>query len=226
MNKKVTQILGILGVNETWDGELYTPELTFQQITSAVKKEKDTSTKLEFWVYDIADEELDFDERTKRVASSPQKPGIVRVITTLVKNEEEVHKYHDEFVQDGFEGLVVRNVKGKYKFKHRSSDLQKLKAFEEEEFLIIGGSEGVGTAAGHVTFVCITAEGREFGVVPRGTHEYRAGLFKQLDSIVAAKTMLTVRYFELTDDEIPRFPVGLFFREGTRNKNGEFEPTY
>ena len=208
-----TNLLDVMKLGETWDGELYTPELTFQQITAAVKKEREDSLKLEFWVYDVADDTLDFDDRYKRYITSEDKPSIKKVVCHFVQNEEGVHHYHNEFVQDNFEGLIARNIKGKYKFKHRSSDLQKLKAFDEEEYLIVDGYEGTGTAAGHVTFVCITEEGQEFGVVPKGTHEYRAELFKQLDNIVAAKTMLTVRYFELTDDSIPRFPVGISLRD-------------
>ena len=34
-------LLDIMKIGDSWDGELYTPELSFQEITSAVKKEKD-----------------------------------------------------------------------------------------------------------------------------------------------------------------------------------------
>jgi DNA ligase-1 len=48
-------------------------------------------------------------------------------------------------------------------------------------------------------------------VRPRGTHEDRADLFKDGDSYIGKK--LTVRYQELTEDGIPRFPVGIAFRD-------------
>jgi DNA ligase-1 len=48
-------------------------------------------------------------------------------------------------------------------------------------------------------------------VRPRGTHEERAVLLNNAGSYVAKK--LTVRYQELTDDGIPRFPVGISFRD-------------
>ena len=207
-------LLDIMVVGEIWDGEIYNPAMSFQEVTSAVKKQREASLQLEFWVYDVADETRDFDERTKRISLSAPKPGIVRVVTTLVKSEEEVHKYHDEFIKDNFEGIIIRNVKGKYKFKHRSSDLQKLKNFIDKEFQVTGGYTGKGTSfEGCVTFECRADNGSIFGVVPKGTYEYKAQLWKDLDQIVANKTLLTVRYQNLSDSGIPIFPVGVILRD-------------
>ena len=46
---------------------------------------------------------------------------------------------------------------------------------------------------------------------PRGTHEERRDLYKIAKSMVGKK--LTVRFQELTEDGIPRFPVGIAFRD-------------
>ncbi|MCK5601979.1 hypothetical protein KAR91_08925 [Candidatus Pacearchaeota archaeon] len=209
-------LLDIMKVGEIWDGEVYNPVMTFQEITSAVKKQREASLDLELWVYDVADSTKGFGERAKRYWNSTQKPGIIRVVTTLVKNEEEVHKYHDEFVQDGFEGIIIRNVGDDgYSFKHRSHNLQKLKNFIDEEFLIVGGYDGKGTSfEGMVTFECLLSNGETFGAVPKGSHEYKRQLWKDLDKIVKAKTLLTVRYQELSDEGTPIFPVGIALRDG------------
>ena len=208
-------LLDIMHVGEIWDGEVYNPAMTFQEITSAVKKQREASLELELWVYDVADSTKSFGERAKRYWHSTQKPGIIRVVTTLVKNEEEVHKYHDEFVQDGFEGIIIRNVEDDgYSFKHRSHNLQKLKNFIDAEFLIVGGYTGKGTSfEGAVTFECQAENGEIFGCVPKGPFDYKRALWNDLDKIVAAKTLLTVRYQELSDSGLPIFPVGISLRD-------------
>ncbi len=74
-----------------------------------------------------------------------------------------------------------------------------------------GYKEGEGLEKGCVIWICKTPKGQEFAVRPRGTHEERAELFSDADSYVGKK--LTVRYQELTTDGLPRFPVGLTFRD-------------
>ena len=106
---------------------------------------------------------------------------------------------------------MARNHKSTYKFKNRSYDLQKVKRFKDNEFQIIGGKDGSGRESGLIIFKCITDDGLEFDVRPKGSHEYRAEQFKNLSNYIGK--MLTVRYQELTDDGRPRFPVGIAVRD-------------
>jgi ATP-dependent DNA ligase len=39
---------------------------------------------------------------------------------------------HDEYVAQGYEGIMLRNKAGKYAVGHRSSDLQKFKKFLDD----------------------------------------------------------------------------------------------
>jgi len=107
--------------------------------------------------------------------------------------------------------MMVRNQNSLYKYKHRSYDLQKVKRFVDDEFKIIGGEDGSGREAGLIVYRCITSDGLEFSVRPRGRHEERAEIFKNLNDYIGK--YLTVRYQELTDDGRPRFPVGLAVRD-------------
>lgn len=224
-------LLEIMEVGQIFDGELYSKDISFQSITAAIKKKREDTLKIEFWIYDICNEKLDFEDRYKKYFSAIKVKSyedvaapVKAVESILVHNEEELYNAHDEFVTKGYEGLICRARTGGYEFKKRSDRLLKLKSFDDAEYLITGGYEGSGSAAGHVTFICVTETGQEFGCVPRGNHSYRASLWNNLDKIVAACTYINVRFFGLTDDGIPRFPVGLDFRSGTVNKNGIFEP--
>ena len=111
----------------------------------------------------------------------------------------------------GYEGVIIRNKKGLYRLATRSEDLQKFKEFEDAEFSIVGFTEGEGNEKGAVIWICETEEKKKFRVRPKGTVDDRKELFKKGQTYVGK--MLTVKYQELTDEGIPRFPVGLAIRD-------------
>ena len=212
-------LLGIMEVGEIFDGEIYNHDMTFQEITSAVKKQREGSLRLEFWVYDLADAEKDYIDRFDRLDSTVgkmPKDSQVKILNVYnIKDEEDIQSFHSVLVQDGFEGVIIRNLKGGYSFKHRSANLQKYKEFIDAEFLIVGGYTGKGTSfEGAVTFECQATNGETFGCVPKGPFEYKRELWANLAKIVEAKTLLTVRYQELSDSGIPIFPIGISLRSG------------
>jgi len=214
-------LLEMMEIDEIWDGEVYNHEMTFQEITAAVKKQRDSSLELELWVYDVADAEKDFKDRYARYSNAiinynkSNNSKVEFVAAHDIAKEENVYSFHDVFVKAGFEGIIIRNKEcGGYSFKHRSKNLQKYKEFIDEEFEIVGGYDGKGTTfEGMVTFECKAKNGEVFGVVPKGSHEYKRELWNRLDEIVAAKALLTVRYQELSDSGIPIFPIGIALRD-------------
>jgi hypothetical protein len=136
----------------------------------------------------------------------------IKQLPTAVCNSADDAKYlHSKYVEEGYEGLILRNVKGLYKVGHRSKDLQKYKEFLDEEFPIVGFKEGDGLEKGCVIWTCRTATGLEFDCRPRGTREERCTLFRAGATYIGKP--LSVRFQEWTDDKVPRFPVGLTIRD-------------
>lgn len=221
-------ILRSLRKGETLDGELFTEELSFQEIVSAIRREKTenpNTPKIQYWVYDIVLDKVPFVGRQMALEKKvPQEAPLVLVETWDVTCEEAMFRAHAGFIERGFEGTIIRNRKGLYRKDFRSPDLQKYKSFMDEEFEIIGGKEGVGLAEGTITWTCITEEGKEFDVRPRGTLEQRKYWWENLDKFIGKK--LTVRYQNRSDDNIPIFPVGVGIREGTVDKDGNFKPDF
>ena len=219
-------LLAIMTIDEILDGELFTTELTFQEIIAAVKREKTTNpntTLVEYWVYDIVQTEASFSERHRHLSGIlPGEKPIVTVATLEAKNADMMRKLHAQFVQAGYEGTIIRNKHGRYKIKDRSKDLQKYKDFIDEEFEIVGGREGIGRAMGTIIWACVTEDGKEFDVRPKGTEAQRRIWWKNLELYIGRK--LTVRYQNRSDDNIPIFPVGINIREGSINKDGSFAP--
>jgi ATP-dependent DNA ligase len=137
---------------------------------------------------------------------------VVLVRTEKVAALSDFRRLFAEFVEAGYEGIMLRNAVGVYRANYRSNDLQKYKEFMEDEYRIIDFKEGEGRDLGAVIWVCETADGKEFTVRPRGTMEQRREWFNDGESYIGKN--LTVVYQELTEDGKPRFPVGKALRVG------------
>lgn len=217
----ITQALqGLLSNPYVLDGELYIHGESLQNTVSYVKRYRPGSEKLEFHVYDMASPELCHSWLVRKaflqrwfdsIKDAQADPRIVEVQTCGAKSHDEVKALHEAYVRKGYEGAIIRLPDYTYEWNHRSSGLLKLKDFQDAEFTIIGYKVGKGKFKNVPIFTCVTADGKEFDATPRGTEEQRAELL----SIAAASVgkQLTVRYFDLTDDGIPHFPVGVAIRE-------------
>ncbi len=149
---------------------------------------------------------------TTVVATDEAAAVVVLVRTEKVAVLGDFRRLFAEFVEAGYEGIMLRNVAGVYRANYRSNDLQKYKEFMEDEYRIIDFKEGEGRDAGAVIWVCETADGKEFTVRPRGTFTQRREWFNDGESYIGKN--LTVVYQELTEDGKPRFPVGKALRIG------------
>lgn len=217
----------LLGTEIPLDGEIYVHGLTLQEINRRVKKWRPIETEqLEYWIYDIADTTKTFKERMEQIDKAFKDAKdlnlqryhqlkIKQVKTVIAYNEKDVYKFHDQFVREGYEGVIIRNENGLYTFDHRSNDLQKYKEFIDEEFEIVSYKTGEGREKDAIVFICKvknpTTEGpKTFEVRPQGSIEQRREWTEEFSNIKGKE--LTVRYQELTEDNVPSFPVGVCIR--------------
>ena len=186
----------------------------FKEIISAVKRLSDITPKIRYVVYDRPIEGVTNKERWHTLVQdfekvAPDAPAY-RSDWVYCDNIEQVEKYHDACVANGYEGVIIRNLDGVYEFGFRSNDLIKLKTFDDAEFEIVGVVEATGRDAGTAVFVC-KCKGGEFNVKPQGTRELRAKYFEDADNLIGK--MVTVQYQGLSDDGIPRFPSAISIRD-------------
>ena len=203
------------------DGELYADKehLSFQEIVGLTKKatlkagDAEKLAHMYLCVYDTIRVGTNKERKTalEELFASRAFKHIKLLPTAVCNSDADAKLLHSNFVEEGYEGLILRNTGGLYKVGHRSADLQKYKEFLDEEFTIVGFKEGDGIEKGCVLWRCVTKTGLEFDCRPRGTREDRAALFVTGATHVGKK--LTVRFQEWTDDGIPRFPVGITIRD-------------
>jgi len=200
-------------------GELYKHGWSLQRIGSYTKKIKPDQHLLEYWLYDMAWIGPKFSGRFTWLKENVDKLGpdspIKLTPTVIVSSYAEAKAYHDECVQNGFEGGMLKNIDGIYIFQYNSDEIEKVKEFEDAEFEIVGGKEGTGADSGCIIYRCITESGREFDARPRGTVEDRQQMFINLPNVIGKK--LTVRFAEYSEDGIPLQPVGIPEAEAIRD---------
>jgi len=204
--------------NAILDGELYTHKLRndFNKMMSLVKKTKpslqdlfDAEEMVEYHIYDAPvinglTEKAPFFDRYQNLAVHLSDVKYIHIVDTyIVNNEEEMTEYYNKFLDEGYEGLMIR-MNAPYQNK-RTKYLLKVKPEEDEEFTIIGIRHGKGNKsnmAAHADF--LTKNGKPFTANIKGTHEYLKELLQKREEVVGLKA--TVKFQNYTPTGIPRFP--------------------
>ncbi len=215
----ILNILKRLDGDAVLDGELYAPQGGFQSTVSLVKSRSMADTDrqgLEYHVFDVCmNSNAPFvdRERALRTAFRSARTGSrLRLVSSrIASSESEVNRMLEEYVKQGYEGIIIRSPGGLYQPGKRSSGMWKLKRFQDAEFEIVRVLEASGKDAGTPVFECKTRTGRSFRARPQGSLQQRRHMFRQRSQLIGRQ--LTVRFQELTDDGVPRFPVALAVRD-------------
>lgn len=196
------------------DGELYTDDLNFQQIVSAIKRDEPNALtdKIQYHIYDLAISKIRYKERMDLLTAAfiKVKPTmLVNVPTYEIDRLESIDSFHSYYVDMGKEGVILRNSNGLYQHDKRSYDLQKVKSFDDGEFEIVGYKIDKND---QVVFECVTDNGDTFEVKPMGDKDTRDMYTDDAEDLVGE--YMTVKYFGMTtgDNPVPRFPVGVSIR--------------
>ena len=206
------------------DGELYNHELrdNFDEIQSLITVKSDkkltaehyekTRAMVQYHVYDIPSHRGNFDERANAIYNlfeNMNRDIIALVPTFMVESQEQFDVLHGEWLEQGYEGSMWRN-NTPYE-NRRTKNLLKRKDFIDEEFEVVAIEEGQGNWAGVAKRVtCRLPDGRTFGAGIKGSRERGIELLNEKHHIV------TIKYFQLTPDGIPRFGVATKFHGDKR----------
>ena len=197
------------------DGELYVHNGVFEHLGMLRKKklsgnDLEKLNTVEYHVYDIIISDKAFKARHVILQDFFTKNTFTKiklVKTEIVHDQKSLDETHLNFVQDNYEGSIVRTKNGLYRCKARSNDLLKYKDFMDDEFEITDFTFEMDTFNEHiklVVWICKTKDNQTFNVRPKGTKIEREMLFKKAQEYIGQK--LHVKFFEMTENNIPRFP--------------------
>jgi len=213
----------------TLDGELYNHELkdNFQKITSLVRKTvnlgadelAESKELVQYHIYDMFDSanpDMTFMQRYNWIQKNvhlvnKKAVGIHLVASAICETTEEIDVMYGEYTTAGYEGQMVRQDTV-YENK-RSKGLLKRKEFITEEYEVVQVHEGQGNWAGYAKRLTLKmADGTTFSSGIRGSQAKLKELLENPNIDWA-----TCRYFELSNDGVPRFPVTIDYGIGERS---------
>jgi DNA ligase-1 len=218
------------------DGELYDQNVSFQLLsgmarTSANKQISESETIVKYNIFDLVlQQQLTYDERmtlfyrayTEYLQVNPNGGSLVMVNSFSVNSVEEILQKHNEFVQQQYEGIIIRYIGGRteterkisYYKRGKSTGLLKYKHFKDTEGMVIGATEATGDERGAVIWYLQAKNGAQFWCRPKGEIENRRfdyNKWKATNGQAFLGQLYRYRYQELTDAGVPRFPRGLGF---------------
>lgn len=217
------------------DGELYKHGYKSNQIRSIVSTRKKGTHPLlgtiMYYMFDIwYQENPPYEYRYNRLLSAYRKfieDGHKNTVfcilaCSLAYNETDLKKFHDFYVSQGYEGLIIRKLAGENPTSKeikesiyrdtRTNNILKYKEFFEEEGPVVDIYDGEGKEKGLINFKVQDPRGNILGVHPAETVEKRRKWFLQGKSKFLGR-MYTYRYFETSEYGVPRFPTGKGFRD-------------
>jgi DNA ligase-1 len=213
--ENLKQLLINAGIDKiTLDGELYSHKLPLSVISGEARRSTKTPSHypLNYIIYDIVNlnsyqyERLDFlsdlflGQDISNIKLSP---------TNTLRNKESIKVLLNQMIEEGYEGLIIREKKGMYKPGARV--LGKVKKLLSKEFTIIdiipqNKQKDLGI------FVCkndLTDD--YFSVTYASTMEEKRDILINKNKYIGK--LLTVDYFERTVNNLPFHAVGVAIRD-------------
>lgn len=224
-----------------FDGELIVGEPTGNDVwnrSNSGVMSRDGEPDFTFWVFDFfgnSPQHVCFAERLKGAAISGAFIRVRPLKHEFIHDAAELTNFESNCVAAGYEGVMLRDPNGPYKFGRataREGSLMKLKRFEDHEATVIGfveqmhnGNEATRDALGRMkrstaqagkvgkdtlgALECMLPTGHVFELGSGFTDAQRAVLW----SSPPLGRLATFKCQGFTPDGLPRFPVFKGFRE-------------
>ncbi len=194
---------------ETLDGELFLSRKNFSETVSIVKKKEphDGWKQVKLLIFDGPYLNGNFSERLVKLKKKFEKntsPYIKLHEHKICTDKDMLENEMNEIVKLDGEGIILRDPNSEYEFR-RSKTMLKVKRFHDAEAKVIAHFKGTGKNEGVMGAVQVeNKDGVKFKVGSGFTDKERRKPPK-------LGTVITYRYFELSKDNVPRFPT--FMRE-------------
>ena len=215
------------------DGECYHHGYTLQQINSIARTQKVAKDLevLQFYWYDIVDLNNPFKSRLAKMKSIAEelkeygaeigwKPDrifkenelrIQFVPQVEVNGWDNMMKLHNDYVSEGWEGLVIRDPKRPYKPNGRTNDMIKIKVYKDDCFKVVGKEAGL-RGSEDMVFIMEMPDGRTFKAKPFGDREQKEEYWINFDKKYKGH-IGECKFFYYSDDGIPLQPAFKAFRD-------------
>lgn len=209
------------------DGECYKHGYSLQQLNSIARTQKTAvdCSILQFYWYDIIDINSTTTERIDKINKlakdlnldfNPErqfKEGELRI--QLVPHIEvsgwnNIESLHNQYVSEGWEGLVIRLQSSTYGPNKRTNDWIKVKMYKDDCFKVIGIEGGL-RGAEDMVFILETEDGKTFKAKPFGDREQKQEYWDNFEEKYKGQ-IGECKFFYYSDEGVPLQPSFKAFR--------------
>ena len=198
------------------DGELYRHGLSFEEVHSRVSRTVNLHsdhTDIHYYVFDIVDSNLPQWQRIQILRNLEDMlcVGIRIVPSYLAEDLEGVLKSYDKILNDGYEGIIVRNIDAAY-IRRRSLFVMKFKPKKDDFYEIVGFKQMIDKSGNPKemlgALICKGDDNTEFSVGSGLTDEMRLRWWPEECAQTLIGRQVHVQYQHITPGKgVPRFPV-------------------
>jgi hypothetical protein len=210
------------------DGECYHHGWTLQQlngIARTIKTAVDMEV-LQFYWYDIVDLTKPFEKRFEYMQSLSEELNLTFqpdrnfkddelriqfVPQVKVKGYKNMMNLHNQYVSEGWEGLVVRDLTRPYKPNGRTNDMIKIKKYRDDTFKVVSWEPGL-RGSEDMVFIMQMEDGRTFKAKPFGDRAQKEEYVENFDEKYL-NHIGECKFFYYSDDGIPLQPAFKAFRD-------------
>lgn len=191
------------------DGELLLLDYSFNKLNGLLNKKNKTElhNTVTYNVFDIIQNKC-FIERN--LSKGLFNWINIKPVPTeyIIASEQLLKEKLNEYVSQGYEGLMIRELGVIYEGR-RTTKLLKYKNWIDDEFEIISiNKEDIRDIAG--SFTVKNKDGQTFNCSLSFTLKKRAELLNNKSKYIGK--FVNVKFFEYSENNIPRFPVAKYFR--------------
>lgn len=207
-----------------FDGELYLHGSSRQKVESLLAfnaKEPNVKQHLvQYHIYDLVDDESStYEVRYELLQTLFEQCQLKSVFLVECKriehDEGEIKKLHQQAVECGYEGLILRDPNAIYRrcIKHRSDGLLKYKEFFDDEAPVVDAYEGEGTREGCIIWI-LEKDGKQFSATIKANVEEQREYWQKWNQNRKQYLgkLMQYKYYSLSDDGIPLHATALGFR--------------
>jgi DNA ligase-1 len=244
-NKHIREVL--TGLPDGLDGELIvggdpTADNVYSLTNSGVMSVEGTPD-FTYWVFDRWDDPYKYSIRMTALRGvmdylTKKNPRIQFLEYTLAANEQALYDYEEKMVNLGYEGIIIRDLDGLYKWgrcTYREGNAYKYKRFADSEGVVIdvlqemqNNNEEKRDATGKMqrsiskagllpkdSMGALMVETEEWGRFQIGsgfTKEDRQWWWENRTRLIQERTIVKFKYFPVGIKDKPRFPIYLGIR--------------
>ena len=208
------------------DGELFNKNIPFVVLCSLINSDDYVETELDeinyntnqvqFHCYDRIDldnKDVDYFTRFIDITIPSDDINVFKVQNKIVKSENDLVILGKQWIDEGYEGLMLRTGWASYEFGKRSNNLLKYKIMLDDEFLILDITDSE-NEPGQPRFVVQINKEKNINCDVRMKGDKKDNEKYLINKKDYIGKYLTVQYQTISAHGNLQFPVGLSIREG------------